>query len=360
MKKMTRKTLMFFIFISLIASFCISSEVIGETHAGSGNSITLATSPVIRINNDTELASLIAMKHWTGNGSASNPYIIENLDINATGNGSAIYIGNTTAHLIIRGCSVYGATMSMGSYFAGSCGILLNDTRNCMVDNNNCSGNNRGIALVSSSNNSITNNSCNGNFEGITLMSSSNNSIMNNNCSKSGLMGITLLFSSDGNYIKDNDCVGNGMMGINMQGSSNNSLINNNCSESTMGVLMGGLSSCNNIMSNNCSENDLYGLFLTFSSNNTISDNNCNGNTQYGIILSFSNNNTISRNNCSSDGIIIDSNSSHNNLFGNIGNVTVSTDSPSDNNLMWVIAITVVLLIFVIVFVSWGKKPKMQ
>jgi parallel beta-helix repeat protein len=360
MKKITSRTLLLFISISLITSICVSSGAIGDVNADSVSSITLTASPVIRVNNDTELASLIASEHWNGSGSASNPFIIENLDINATGNDSAIYIGNTTAHLIIRGCSVYGATKTIGYYHQESSGILLNNVRDCTVYNNSCSANNRGIALIASSiNNIITNNSCNGNSMGITLMSSSNNSIENNHCNGNGLMGISL-YLSDGNSITNNDCVNNGMIGINLYGSTNNGIMNNNFSANTMGVLLSSLSNYNKIMNNKCNANNPYGLFLTLSSNNTISSNICNGNTIYGIILSSSSKNIVSNNNCNSDGIIIDSNSSDNNLFGNIGNVTVLTDSPSDNNLMWVVIITVILLIFVIVFVSWGKKPKTQ
>ena len=59
----------------------------------------------------------LAANATTGNGSAGNPYIIENYVINATGLGAdGILIQNTTAHFILRNCTITDA-------FFGSAGI---------------------------------------------------------------------------------------------------------------------------------------------------------------------------------------------------------------------------------------------
>jgi ABC-type phosphate transport system substrate-binding protein len=51
----------------------------------------------IRIDGDTDFATQAGIEGWSGDGSETNPYIIENYDINGTGNGTCIYIGNTTS-----------------------------------------------------------------------------------------------------------------------------------------------------------------------------------------------------------------------------------------------------------------------
>jgi parallel beta-helix repeat protein len=119
-------------------------------------------------------------------------------------------------------------------------------------------------------------------------------------------------------------------------------------------------SSNNNTISHNICNGNGAGINLVSSSNNTITDNNCSGNSDedFCIALFYSSNNIVSYNNCRSDGIVIYSNSSDNNLFCNSGIISVITDPPGNNNLMWVIVITLVLLIGVIVFVTWGRKPK--
>ncbi len=50
----------------------------------------------IRINSNAEFASMAGFEGWAGDGSPENPYIIEGYDINGSGYGYCIYIGNTT------------------------------------------------------------------------------------------------------------------------------------------------------------------------------------------------------------------------------------------------------------------------
>ena len=95
-----------FITIVLFTSIVTLSDPVGSVEAASPDGPTLTSNPVIRINNDTELASLISSNHWNGTGTADRPYVIENLEIVAPNETSAIYIAHTSAYLIIRNCSV--------------------------------------------------------------------------------------------------------------------------------------------------------------------------------------------------------------------------------------------------------------
>jgi hypothetical protein len=59
----------------------------------------------IRINSNADFDTAHGVSG--GNGSETNPWIIENLDINGTGPGYCLFIGNTTDHFIVRNCRLH-------------------------------------------------------------------------------------------------------------------------------------------------------------------------------------------------------------------------------------------------------------
>jgi parallel beta-helix repeat protein len=90
----------------------------------------------------------------TGVGTLNNPYIIENMVIDAQNLGSGIEIRNSNAHFIIRNCTIFNS--SMGSYPDWNAGIKLVNTNNGIITNNNCSNNiYAGIKLYMNSNNNL-------------------------------------------------------------------------------------------------------------------------------------------------------------------------------------------------------------
>ena len=88
----------------------------------------------------------------SGSGTADDPYVIENLLIDASGS-HGIWIENTTKHFIIRNCVVENGG---GTHW----GIYLKNVRNGRIENNTCENNLDGIALGLSSNNILSNNIC--------------------------------------------------------------------------------------------------------------------------------------------------------------------------------------------------------
>ncbi len=124
----------------------------------------------IRVNNDTELSQLIADNGWEGNGVAGDSYVIENLDIDAAGPAAAIYIGNTTKHVVIRDCYLHGAQYIRSL----DVGLYLYNVTNAIAEDNTADGNGgHGIYLFYASNNTVANNNASGNNYGIFLDSSS-------------------------------------------------------------------------------------------------------------------------------------------------------------------------------------------
>jgi len=223
----------------------------------------------------------------SGNGTASNPYVISGWNISAA-SASGIQIQNTNAYFEVRDCHVYN----------GSLGIPTP---------------NDGIDLYNCANGTLSNNNCSNNVGGIYLYDSSNNTLVNNTCNSNGVYGIVLDLSS--NY---------------------NTLNNNNCSNNDYGIFLWS-SSSNTISSNTCS-NNRYGITISASSSNNLTDNTCNLNTQNGIRLSTSSNNVISWNevcNNTLQGVNITSGSNNriwnNTFFGNNGVGVQAYDAGTNN-----------------------------
>jgi parallel beta-helix repeat protein len=254
----------------------------------------------------------------SGNGTASNPYVISGWNISAA-SASGIQIQNTNAYFEVRDCHVYdgslgiptpndgidlyncaNGTLSNNNCSNNVCGIYLYDSSNNTLVNNTCNSNGvYGIVLDLSSNyNTLNNNNCSNNDYGIYLYDSSNgNTLVNNTCNSNGVYGIVLDLSSDSNTISSNTCNFNSDYGIYLDSSISNTLTNNTCSSNNwLGIYLDSSSHYNTLNNNNCSNND-YGIYLYTSSSNTISNNTCSNN-RYGITISVSSGNNLTGNTC--------------------------------------------------------------
>ena len=198
----------------------------------------------------------------SGNGTQSNPYIIEGWDINAN-SAHGFEIINTDKYFIIRNCVIHDST-------DGRSGIIFNNVTNGKIDNVTSYNNYYGIYLHSSSNNQITNYTVYNNSYGIYLHSSSNNNITNCAVYNNSDDGI-LLYSSSNNVLNGNS-VYNNNYGIRLDSSNNNVIMNSQ------------------IFNNNN-----YGIYL-YSNNNQITYCNITDNTNYGVYL-CSNSNIFHHNN---------------------------------------------------------------
>ncbi len=296
----------------------------------------------IGINNDTDFANQAASEGWRGTGTVADPYIIENYDIDAHGEGNAIYIGNTTVYFVVRSCTLYNASFHSWPYSTGA-GIALYNVQNGKIENNtatnnywaiftwysgnnsidknNATNNDKGIFLYNSGNNTITNNNANSNNNGIHLYNSSNNTITNNNATKNG-NGIYLECSSNNNIITKNNANSNNDYGTRLEDCSNNTITNNTVTNNKYGIHLYRSGNNNIITNNNVSNND-DGIYLRYSSNNTITNNTVTNNKD-GISLWSSSNNTITNNTVSNNwyGIRLTYSSNNN---------TITNNTPTNN-----------------------------
>ncbi|MFX1503637.1 MAG: NosD domain-containing protein, partial [Promethearchaeota archaeon] len=85
----------------------------------------------------------------TGEGTYSEPYVIEDLVIEGVGSGSYIIIENSDVYFKIENCTISGASVS---------GIRLSNVTNSLLNNNTLNNNDNGITLIGSNYNTISGN----------------------------------------------------------------------------------------------------------------------------------------------------------------------------------------------------------
>ncbi len=301
--------------------------------------ITFKDTPKLEISNATNHSTIFLDGNYEletfctkGNGSEEDPFIIENLNIDAI-DATGIEIRNTNAYLIIRDCSIESynkAKLGMDIRNCGNItitnnilqnaydGIFLAGCYSTVISNNLLIGNGVGINLVNSNYNHIMANNLIQNEDGIILGSSHRNLVSGNNCSNN-LYGITLdiskyniiennfLFNNsingirlrydltEFNIVRDNDCVFN-EIGIYLLFPQNNEILRNNCSFNRKDGIYSYGSESNLVLGNNCSFNLNHGIRLQSSDFSNITENICVSNGYYGIYSSSCYNNNLSAN----------------------------------------------------------------
>lgn len=224
--------------------------------------------PFIHVNNNwSDTASTY---DWcTGSGSWSDPYIIENVTIDAGADGSCIIIQNSNDYFLINNCTLINSGTS--GYDAG---ITLNQANNGRIEKTNCSTNYLGIYLHMSENNTIDSNIINSNLgSGIVLYHSKNNTFIGNNESGSWYYGLFINSVSDNNRI-----IGN--------------TFNYNTGAATYGDGIRIVGSVNCTIYGNTLRHNEKGLIIDNNAhNNTVENNLIKDNIDYGILI---NNNTKS------------------------------------------------------------------
>jgi len=223
-----------------------------------------------RIHVDNNWSLTESTYDWcTGGGTPGNPYIIENVTIDAQGLGSCIYIEDTTEYFIIQNCTL------MNSKASPDATIMLYNADNGKVIDNNCTDNDgTGVYVYSSSNILVEDNNLVNNNVGITLSYCYNSIVSKNYIQDSNWHGI-YLWDSDNNIITENEVNHNGYLwsdsyGIYISESGSPSYVD---------------SINNTIKYNNVHDNRRTGIYINSCDNNTIFGNSIENNQEYGIYL---------------------------------------------------------------------------
>ncbi|MBA7484747.1 putative ABC transporter binding protein NosD [subsurface metagenome] len=318
-----------------------SSKYNNDINLDNKNLKISAVSEKIHIINNSGWVAFKNAGNCTGEGTYSDPYVIEDLVIDGGGSGSCIWIENSSVYFRIEKCSV--------SY--SSIGIRLSNVNNSLIITNNCSPHYYGIYLSECNNNTISGNIANNNGFGIYLYDSNNNTISGNTANDNAGNGISVnylwesvsgnniiisgntannndngiyLYNSNYSTISGNTANNNTYIGIFISGNNNiiseNNAINNSGWIHSFGIVVGVISNYNNTISGNTASNNVYGICLR-GNNNTISENTAINN-DYGIFLEEASDNTILRNTANNNnyGICLEEASDNNNITENIIN----------------------------------------
>ncbi len=256
----------------------------------------------------------------TGQGTISNPYVIEDLVIDSEVLGQCITIENSDIYFNIENCTLYNGGVQLVNV---SNGQLIENTAN---DNEQI-----GISLMHSNFNNVTGNNVNNNIRGgIELINSSNNLILGNFAMTNDDFGINIEYGEnnliEGNLVSNNDygiyiqysnnnnissntVLNNNFDGIHLVFSDGNDIIGNNASNNDIGFILYSDSKFNKIEGNFAWDNNIGIYFGTDSDNNTIEANRVEYSSSTGIYLFYSDDNYVLVNNVSNNvgwGIISD------------------------------------------------------
>ena len=226
-----------------------SADYSGDITLDRENMKISAISGKIHIDNNWTAAKAAGI--CTGEGTYSEPYVIEDLEIDGGGLGSCILIENSDVYFKIENCTLYN---SGGSPNAG---IHLYNVDNGKLIDNNCSSNYSGIMLSNfSDNNTISGNSADHNGCGIFIAGGYSNTVSGNSASYNNYSGIYLLGGTYTN-ISGNIVSYNNQNGLTFFAFSND---------------------YNNITENIFKENSLYGVSIGDGDDNNIYLNCFSGN----------------------------------------------------------------------------------
>ena len=293
-----------------------------------------AVSGKIHIINNSGWVDFKNAGNCTGNGTYSDPYVIEDLVIDGGGSGSCILIENSTVYFKIENCSIYN---SGGYYFTDiglslHAGIKFSHVNNSYIIDNDCSGNWFGIRIEYSDNNTITGNSVN---DGIIIFDSSNTTVSGNIMNHCGLglygsleevssydidttnlvngkplyyytnevhlgpdnftnAGQVILVNCNDSFVS-NLSISDSFIGISLHYCNNNNISGNTPNNNRSGISLFS-SDYNTVSGNIANNNNGVGISLSKSDYNTVSGNTANNNTGTGIQLEYSDSNTVSEN----------------------------------------------------------------
>ncbi|KKM74451.1 hypothetical protein LCGC14_1400180 [marine sediment metagenome] len=306
--------------------------------------------PYIHINDNWSLTEQTYA--WvSGNGTWNNPYVIENVTINAQNSTNCILIENSnTDYFILRNNTLVNSSRGVSW---GDAGIkLFNSQRGTIINNDASFNNGNGILLSNSHNNSIIENTALNNSDqlgaspsGILLQGSNNNTVRLNNASNNLNYGIQLYYG-DYNKVFENIVDNHEYYGIVLYHSDNNMVKENNVSRNTdKGILVFGSSDYNLFEDNRVFSNDGYGIDVRYWDSstpptfNTIINNVIYDNGLSGINFGFGVNNTAALNEIYNNSVgiaISDSNNSiiyDNEIFDNVFGIDIDNSGSTNNTL---------------------------
>ena len=248
---------------------------------------------------DSNADFLTSPKVSGGDGSEGNPWIIENYEVDGTGYGYCIYIGNTTDYFEVRDSRLQYASGINSFPFFSDAGMILFNVQNGTFKNNTVFSNDwYGVYLDLCNNMNILNNTVSSNVEIGLCLINSNTNIIANNIATNNIWNTEILLASSNSNMVINNSVSNNGIGIEVSSSDWNNISNNTATGTSYGIELRSGSEHNNVTYNELTDNG-NGVFIDASSYNYVANNSASGTLgAAGIVvrLTSSVNNTIVNN----------------------------------------------------------------
>ncbi|MFX1512204.1 MAG: right-handed parallel beta-helix repeat-containing protein, partial [Promethearchaeota archaeon] len=239
-------------------------------------------SPIL-IDGNTDFMTQASNENWSGDGTFSNPYVIDGLIIRGSTTNIQVSISNTDIHFRIKNCVLSGGETGVRFENVHNAQIINSIIYNNVIDGISFLGNSKNILLV--------NNSVNDNYwDGIYITDECENFTVLNNTITGNRYGINT--RGVNLTITENYLANNLHSGISLSGSLNQ-LFDNKVIDNGVGIRLGG--SNNTVINNMVKNNDEEGIRLT-GAFNTVANNLITNNSMDGIGLLVSENNTIVNN----------------------------------------------------------------
>lgn len=284
MIKIQNKNKKIFILASLVILFSLTPILLSSLNQntrpeGPYKKESLATSGFWNlsfIHVDNNWSSTTSTYAWcSGDGSWDNPYLIENVTIDASSSPivSGIWIQNSNDYFIIRNSTIFNA----GSGSSGA-GIRLTFIENGQFTKNTISDNYRGITLWNTDNCSFFDNSLIDNGgQGITLEYSEENKIIENTANGSQYYALFIASLSHNNTVLGNDFnsntgSANDGTGIHIQYSLDCEIYENKLDYNEYGIRLVDGAENTTIYNNIIENNNIYGVYVDNSSRECVNN----------------------------------------------------------------------------------------
>ena len=251
----------------------------------------------ISIDGNQDFLAKASTYGWTGDGSATNPIVIENYNI-ASSQFGALSIYNTNLYFVVKNNVFDGQGSSLN-------GVVLDNVTNGVFTSNTVKGYNVGILAVYSPNLSFSFNTISGNSaEGVSVGNSNNFAFSNNTVENNGGSGL-LVYQSSGSSVDSNIFTGNSIDVSNdpsiisgavslvySTGSVTNNIISANNGNGVLFFGANGSSATGNTVSTGSQD----GISVIGSDNVLVDSNTLDGNVGRGVSVSSSIYTTVSNN----------------------------------------------------------------
>ncbi len=245
-------------------------------------------------------------KVMAGSGTASDPYLIENLDIDAS-TSHGIWIENTTAHFTIRDCSISRGrdNLCYGVYLDNvengklenmniddnHVGLAIDDSKEIKVMEGNIAGNHMGIRCDFSSSIQLLNNTISENQENIQITNCSTMEIFENQVELSPGRG--LLLADCGSCTVSNNTFQDNHMGLSQSSCPQTNITGNFLDDNYHGLHL--IDSPQTLVESNNVYDNVEGMKIENSPECLVTQNNFSANELGGLFIGSSN--TILRDN---------------------------------------------------------------